>query len=86
MTAAFPIRRRNGWFQMTHPDMQAGEFLLKFMNYAANREGEKTFQTELEALTFVRNQGLKFDPISLTHPNGIVIEGKQIAALVQRMH
>jgi hypothetical protein len=60
-------------------------YRLKFMNYATSREGEKTFQTDLEALTFVRDQGLKFDPISLTYPNGIVVEGKQIAELVQRM-
>jgi len=74
--------------QEAAPTMTTMEVLLyrlKFMNYATNREGEMTFQTEIEALTFVRSQGLKFDPISLTHPNGIVVEGKQIAELVQRM-
>jgi hypothetical protein len=65
--------------------MEALLYRLKFMNYAANREGERTFQTELDALTFVRDQGLKFVPISLTHPNGIVVTGKQIVELVQRM-
>jgi hypothetical protein len=55
------------------------------LNYATNREGEMTFTHEIEALTFVRNQGLKFDPISLTYPDGLVIDGKQMAALVRGM-
>jgi hypothetical protein len=60
-------------------------YRLKFMNHATKREGKRTFQTEMEALTYVRDQGPMFDPISLTHPNGVVVDGKQIGELVRGM-
>jgi hypothetical protein len=59
-------------------------YRLKFRNLSNNREGELSFQTEIAALTFVRD-GIMLEPISLTHPNGVVVDGKDIAALVRGM-
>ena len=60
-------------------------YRLKFKNLANSREGEQAFETEIAALTFVRDQGVYFEAISLTHPNGAIVSGKDLGILIRGM-
>ena len=60
-------------------------YRLQFENLSNGVAGEEIFDTELGAISWVRDQSLICEPVSLTGPDKAVVDAKEIKIRAARL-